>query len=255
MAGLLARRNQIWQGKSMGTLRVTGLAGWLAALVMLVGIGATSPASAQQIQLPPGLDPENAILLEMKTGPVIIEMYADKAPQHVERIRTLTRQGFYNGVIFHRVIENFMAQTGDPTGTGRGGSPLPDLPAEFNSTKHARGTVAMARASDPNSANSQFFIVYNDAPHLDGKYTAWGRVVHGMELVEAVPKGEPPAAPARIERAMVLTDVFKAMGVDPAEAMKQAQAGGQRPAGAQPDFEMPTIPDDLDIDAPVLVKK
>jgi peptidylprolyl isomerase len=241
----------------MGTLRVTGLAGWLGALVMLVGIGASSPASAQQIQLPPDLNPENAILLEMKNGPVIIEMFPDKAPKHVERVRTLTRQGFYNGVIFHRVIEGFMAQTGDPTGTGRGGSPLPDLHAEFNSIKHARGTVAMARATDPNSANSQFFITYTDAPHLDGKYTAWGRVIHGMELVDKMPKGQPPAQPGKIERAMVLADVFKAMGVDPKDAMKQAQAQGkgQRPASAKPDFEMPTIPADLDIDGPVLVKK
>ena len=131
----------------------------------------------------------NTVTMQLKTGAVVIELRPDLAPKHVERIRTLSEQGFYDGVPFHRVIPGFMAQTGDPTGTGTGGSDLPDLKAEFSKEKHGRGTVSMARTSSPNSANSQFFICFEDSPWLDGQYTVWGRVVSGMEHIDAIKKG------------------------------------------------------------------
>jgi len=134
-------------------------------------------------------DKENMIYLDLKDGRVTIELFADKAPNHVKRIKELAREGFYNGVVFHRVIDGFMAQTGDPTGTGRGGSDKPDLKAEFNDVKHVEGILSMARTADPNSANSQFFIMLAAAPHLDGQYTAWGKVVDGMEHVHNIKKG------------------------------------------------------------------
>lgn len=135
-------------------------------------------------------DPNNVVLMQLKDGTVTIELYPNVAPEHVNRIRTLVRQGFYNGVVFHRVIDGFMVQTGDPTGTGMGGSNLPNLKAEFNQTRHSRGVVSMARSSDPNSANSQFFIMLADAPHLDGQYTAFGKVLTGMEYVDKIKKGD-----------------------------------------------------------------
>ena len=134
-------------------------------------------------------DPENTLILELKSGPVKIALRPDLAPGHVERIKTLTRQGFYDGVVFHRVIPGFMAQTGDPTGTGSGGSDLPDLKAEFSSASHKRGTVSAARSGNPNSANSQFFICFDDAPWLNKQYSVWGEVVEGMEHVDAIKKG------------------------------------------------------------------
>src|ERR671926_622229 len=143
-------------------------------------------------------DPENTLILETTKGRVVIELRPDLAPNHVERIKTLARQGFYDNVPFHRVIEGFMAQTGDPTGTGAGGSDLPDLKAEFNTEPHVRGAVSMARTIDPNSANSQFFICFDDARFLDNKYTVWGEVTAGMENVDALPKGEPPRNPGKI---------------------------------------------------------
>lgn len=130
------------------------------------------------------------LVLELEGGNVDIELLPELAPQHVERVITLTGQGFYDGIVFHRVIEGFMAQTGDPTGTGMGGSDLPDLPAEFSSEPFTRGVIGAARTSDPDSANSQFFITYADAPHLNGQYTVWGRVVAGMEAVDALKKGD-----------------------------------------------------------------
>ena len=138
------------------------------------------------------MDKENTLLLELSTGMVEIEMYPNKAPDHVARIKELARDGFYDGVTFHRVIDGFMAQTGDPTGTGMGGSDKPDLNAEFNDIRHERGVASMARAQDPNSANSQFFIMFADAPHLDGQYTAWGKVTKGMENVDKVKRGDGP---------------------------------------------------------------
>ena len=134
-------------------------------------------------------DPENILILELKNGAVKIALRPDVAPEHVARIKQLTRQGFYDGVVFHRVIPGFMAQTGDPTGTGAGGSDLPDLKAEFSAEKHKRGTVSAARTANPNSANSQFFICFDDAPWLDRQYSVWGEVVEGMDHVDAIKKG------------------------------------------------------------------
>ena len=143
------------------------------------------------------------LILELKDGPVKIKLRPDLAPNHVERIKTLTGEGFYDGVVFHRVIPGFMAQSGDPTGTGSGGSDLPDLKAEFSSEKHKRGTVSAARSQNPNSANSQFFICFDDATFLDRQYTVWGEVIEGMEHVDALPKGEPPRAPGKIVTATI----------------------------------------------------
>jgi peptidyl-prolyl cis-trans isomerase B (cyclophilin B) len=129
------------------------------------------------------------LVMDLKTGPVKIKLRPDLAPNHVARITELADQGFYDGIVFHRVIPGFMAQTGDPTGTGSGGSDLPDLKAEFSDENHKRGTISMARTSNPNSANSQFFICFDDAPWLDRQYSVWGEVVEGMEHVDAIKKG------------------------------------------------------------------
>ena len=136
-------------------------------------------------------------------GDVVIKLRPDLAPGHVERITTLAKDGFYDGVVFHRVIAGFMAQGGDPTGTGMGGSKLPDIKAEFSRQPHVRGVCSMARSSNPNSANSPFFICCDDAPFLDGPYTVWGEVTSGMEHVDALPKGEPPRTPGKIVKATV----------------------------------------------------
>jgi peptidylprolyl isomerase len=133
-------------------------------------------------------DPENILVMELKDGIVKIEMLPDLAPQHVEQIKTLTRQGFYDGIVFHRVIDGFMAQTGDPTGTGRGGSDLPDVAAEFSAEPFERGVVGMARSQHPDSGNSQFFITFAPARFLDRQYTVWGRVIEGMEYVDMIKK-------------------------------------------------------------------
>ena len=152
-------------------------------------------------------DRENIWLLDLSTGQrVAIRLVPQWAPAHVERIKTLTRQGFYDGVIFHRVIDGFMAQTGDPTGTGQGGSELPDLAAEFNNLPHVRGTVSMARAADEDSANSQFFIVFYPRFALDRNYTNFGRVISNMPAVDAIARGEPPANPTRILQASIAAD-------------------------------------------------
>jgi peptidylprolyl isomerase len=140
-------------------------------------------------------DMDNILYIDLEQGQVAIEMFKDKAPQHVERIKTLAEQGFYDGIVFHRVIDGFMAQTGDPTGTGTGGSDMADLPAEFNDTNFGRGAVGMARTSDPNSANSQFFICFDDCSFLNGQYTVWGQVIEGMEHVDKITRGEPPRYP------------------------------------------------------------
>jgi peptidylprolyl isomerase len=146
----------------------------------------------------------NTLTLNLDSGgDVVIRLRPDLAPGHVERIRQLAQEGFYDGVVFHRVIDGFMAQGGDPTGTGTGGSKLPDLKAEFSREPHVRGTCSMARTSNPNSANSQFFICFDDARFLDGQYTVWGEVVSGMEHVDALPKGEPPRQPGKIVKASV----------------------------------------------------
>jgi peptidylprolyl isomerase len=145
---------------------------------------ASAQKNKQQIQ-----DLENILYIDLKYGRVVIEMMPKTAPQHVERIKVLARKKFYDGIVFHRVIDGFMAQTGDPTGTGMGGSKLPDLRAEFSDEPHIRGALSMARASDPNSGNSQFFIVTSDSRFLDGQYTVWGRVIKGMEFVDKIKKG------------------------------------------------------------------
>ena len=151
-------------------------------------------------------DPENTLILTLNTRKVTIELRPDLAPGHVERIKELAREGFYDGVVFHRVIPGFMAQGGDPTGTGMGGSKKPNLKAEFSNTPHLRGVCSMARSSNPNSANSQFFICFDDASFLDGQYTVWGEVTEGMEAVDALPKGEPPRSPGKIVTAQVAAD-------------------------------------------------
>ncbi|MBG03098.1 MAG: peptidylprolyl isomerase [Rhodospirillaceae bacterium] len=156
-------------------------------------------------------DLENTIYLELKDGRVVIELLPELAPNHVNRIKELTRAGFYDGIVFHRVIEGFMAQTGDPTGTGGGGSDKPDLKAEFSSERHLRGVVSMARSRNPNSANSQFFIVFDDASWLDNQYTVWGRVTSGMEFVDQIKKGHPRSGevddPDKIVSMKVAADV------------------------------------------------
>ena len=147
--------------------------------------------SKQSSALPPNTDPENALIVETTRGDVVIALRSDVAPAHAERLKLLARERFYDDVPFHRVIEGFMAQGGDPTGTGTGGSDLPDLKAEFTKTHFVRGTIGAARSSDPNSANSQFFIMFAPASNLDGDYTVWGEVVSGMEFVDKIKKGNP----------------------------------------------------------------
>jgi len=151
-------------------------------------------------------DPENTLIVETTQGVVIIEMRPDLAPQHVERIKKLAREGFYDGIVFHRVIDGFMAQTGCPKGTGTGGSDYPNLPAEFNSEPHVRGVCSMARATPPNSANSQFFICFGDAAFLDRQYTAWGKVIEGMENVDKIKRGEPVQDPDQMVSMKVAAD-------------------------------------------------
>jgi peptidylprolyl isomerase len=145
---------------------------------------------------------QNTLVLNLDSGgDVVIRLRPDLAPGHVARIRELAEEGFYDDVVFHRVIDGFMAQGGDPTGTGTGGSNRPDLPAEFSREPHVRGTASMARSMNPDSANSQFFICLDDCGFLDGQYTVWGEVTEGMEHVDNLPKGEPPRAPGRIVKA------------------------------------------------------
>ncbi|MCC7426081.1 MAG: peptidylprolyl isomerase [Alphaproteobacteria bacterium] len=184
--------------------------GLMAVALSAVIAGGGGDAEAQRPR-----DPENTIFMDLKDGRVVIELRPDLAPRHVERIKTLARQGFYDNTPFHRVIEGFMAQGGDPTGTGTGGSPLPNLPAEFSPperARHLRGTMSMARTANPNSANSQFFIMFAPSTHLDGQYTIWGRVVSGMEFVDRIKRGEQArngavSQPDRIVRMRVAADV------------------------------------------------
>ncbi|MBK1623447.1 MULTISPECIES: peptidylprolyl isomerase [Afifella] len=160
---------------------------WLATVAFAVTCTLSQPVLAQSA------DAENTLLMQLKDGTVSIHLRPDLAPNHAERLKTLTRQGFYDGVPFHRVIDGFMAQTGDPTGTGMGGSDLPDLKAEFSDEPFVRGVVGMARSSNPDSANSQFFIMFAPAPSLDGKYTVVGEVTDGMDLVDNIKKGSSSA--------------------------------------------------------------
>lgn len=191
---------------------------FFAALAGLSLVGAPAMVSAQEeapaaprtydrVNYDTNEDPENIWLLDLSNGErVAIRLMPSWAPSHVERVKSLTREGFYDGVIFHRVIEGFMAQGGDPTGTGQGGSALPDLEEEFNPMPHIRGTVSMARAADEDSANSQFFIVFYPRFSLDKRYTNFGRVIGNMPGVDAINRGEPPASPTRILQASIAAD-------------------------------------------------
>ena len=152
-------------------------------------------------------DLENTLVMETTAGTVKIKLRPDLAPNHVNRIKELSREGFYDGVVFHRVIEGFMAQGGDPTGTGTGGSDKPDLAAEFNDGHHGRGACSMARSMNPNSANSQFFICFDDASFLNGQYTYWGEVIEGMENVDKIKRGEPVSDPDKIITSRVAADL------------------------------------------------
>ncbi|MGQ7791779.1 peptidylprolyl isomerase [Faunimonas sp. B44] len=157
----------------------------LAAAAFALVVGLSVPAAAQTAAAP-----QDTLVMQLKDGNVTIRLRPDLAPRHAERLTTLAGEGFYDGIVFHRVIDGFMAQTGDPTGTGRGGSNLPNLPAEFSDVPFTRGVVGMARSADPNSANSQFFIMFDDAPSLNGQYTVVGEVVDGMDAVDAIKKGD-----------------------------------------------------------------
>jgi cyclophilin family peptidyl-prolyl cis-trans isomerase len=192
---------------------------FLRFLLLLAGISlATAPVLADEapairrvasfaVNPDPSVAPEDILHLDLSDGGrVTLRLMPQWAPNHVERIKTLVRQGFYNGIIFHRVIDGFMAQTGDPTGTGAGGSQLPDLKAEFNDVPHLRGTLSMARTDQPDSANSQFFIVFYPRFALDRKYTVFGRVIAGMDAVDRIARGEPPEKPTRIVQASLASD-------------------------------------------------
>jgi len=152
-------------------------------------------------------DPENTLVIETTKGSVVIAMRPDLAPNHVAHIKKLAREGFYDGIVFHRVIDGFMAQTGDPTGTGTGSSKYPNLKQEFNAEPHVRGTASMARSQNPDSANSQFFIVFGDARFLDRQYTVWGKVIEGMENVDQIKRGEPVRDPDKMVSVKVAADI------------------------------------------------
>lgn len=172
----------------------------LAATALLaIGILFTGTSQSEAAKM------ENMLYLDLEHGRVVIELKPDLAPKHVTRIKELVRAGFYDGIVFHRVIEGFMAQTGDPTGTGRGGSGK-KIPAEFNSAPFERGTVGMARSQNPDSGDSQFFICFKPAPFLNGQYTVWGQVVEGMEFVDQIKRGEPPADPDKIVKMTLAED-------------------------------------------------
>ena len=199
---------------------LTGLTGLFLAGALAAQTPATPPP-------PPPLEAGNAWHLDLSTGGrVTVQLRPDVAPEHVERIRTLTRQGFYDGTVFHRVIEGFMAQGGDPTATGNGGSELPDLAAEIRGLPHLRGSVGMARGQEMNSANSQFYIMFVPRLSMDRNYTVFGRVVSGMGFVDAVERGEPPLSPTRIVRASIGSDNVPALSAEElrAAAARQAQA-------------------------------
>lgn len=233
------------------------LMGVMAALLVVGCATAKEPVARapRPAAVVPPLEAENTLNLDLSTGGrVVIQLRPDIAPNHVERIKTLARQGFYDNLVFHRVIEGFMAQTGDPKGTGEGGSDLPDLKAEFNALPHVRGAVSAARTSDPDTANSQFFIMFVPRLTLDNKYTVFGRVVSGMQYVDAIERGEPPANPSRIIRASIGSDnvppptpaqVAAVMATPPghaAPALPGAIQPGAGPASAAPEFVPATPP-------------
>ncbi|MEY2884247.1 MAG: hypothetical protein RL490_1971 [Pseudomonadota bacterium] len=221
------------QGPSAKDLKAPPVLPKMAAPTNLPGMVAT-------------INDEDVLLLDLSNGGrVRIVMRPDVAPKHVERVRTLARQGFYDGTIFHRVIDGFMAQGGDPTGTGQGGSKLPDLTAEFNDLPHVRGAVSMARAQGLDSANSQFFIVFQPVLKLDRNYTVFGRVVSGMEFVDAIERGEPPENPTKIVKASIATDKVAppapaspipaaALTPPPAPVVAAPPPAAPKPAAAKP---------------------
>jgi len=175
-------------------------------LALMAALVCAAPAMAQS--LPAGLDKQNAIVIDTTKGRIVVKLRADLAPKHAERIKLLAREGYYNNVPFHRVIEGFMAQTGDGKNfNGTGGSKYPNLPAEFSSVPYTRGIVGMARTSDPNSANSQFFIMFADGSSLNGKYTVIGEVVSGMDVVDKLKRGEPVADPDKMVKVQVGSDI------------------------------------------------
>jgi cyclophilin family peptidyl-prolyl cis-trans isomerase len=189
----------------------------IVAVMMLVGMAGMADAKKKKpvaAPLPvaamvPKAEPENTLVMTLSTGgPIRIQLRPDKAPGHVARIKLLARSGFYDGIVFHRVMDSpiSIAQAGDPQGTGEGGSPLPDLKAEFNDMPHLRGAISAARTAEPDTANSQFFICFQPSMQLDNKYTVFGRVISGMQYVDAIERGEPPANPTKIVRAWVEAD-------------------------------------------------
>ena len=211
------------------------------ALALVAAKPAEAPvAAAPKISLnaPPEIaaDPANHLNIQLSNGgTVVVLLRPDVAPNHVRRIQTLASSGFYNGTIFHRVIPGFMAQGGDPTGTGEGDSPMPDLQPEFNDLPHLRGVMSMARTQDPNSANSQFFIMLAPTFKLDHDYTGFGRVIAGMQFVDSIAPGEPPAEPTKIVRAWLDGPMPAAVAAAPA----QPQAPAEQPATEQPKEESP----------------
>ena len=203
----------------------------LKTLTLLIGSLAIMTTSA----VAHAADADNTLLMDLPFGRVTIEMMPNVAPKHVERIKTLTREGFYDGVVFHRVIEGFMAQTGDPTGTGTGGSKYADLPAEFNDTNFGRGVIGMARTTNPNSANSQFFICFSDCSFLNGQYTVWGKVTEGMDVVDKIARGEPPSNPDKIVKMQIAADVkAETPAAAPAAAPTADATTKTEPAAGEP---------------------
>ena len=231
-------------------LRLRSLLAGLTGLFM-AGALAAQEAPSTVAPLPPApptppLEAENTWHLDLSSGGrVSIQLRPDVAPNHVERIKTLTRRGFYNGIVFHRVIEGFMAQGGDPTGSGTGDSDLPNLNAEFNNLPHVRGVLGMARTQDPNSANSQFYIMFVPRLNMDRNYTVLGRVVSGMNFVDALERGEPPLTPSRIVRASIGSDNVPPMSAEQlrAEAERLAAASRPAPAPAAPGTAVVLVPE------------
>ncbi len=180
----------------------------IRVLALIVAVFCVLPANAAPPALPAGADPQNTLVLDTTQGRVVVKLRNDLAPHHAQRMEQLARDGFYNNVPFHRVIDGFMAQTGDgQNGNGTGGSKYPNLNSEFSNVPYKRGIVGMARTSDPNSANAQFFIMFADGSFLNGKYTVVGEVVSGMDVVDKLHKGEPPASPDKIVKAQVAADM------------------------------------------------
>jgi peptidylprolyl isomerase len=209
-----------------------------------------SPATSAAVDMDPSHDPDDVLYLDLSDGGrVTIRLMPKWAPNHVERIKTLTRQGFYDGIIFHRVIDGFMAQTGDPTGTGQGGSKLPDLKAEFNDVPHLRGILSMARTDDPDSANSQFFIVFYPRFALDHKYTVFGRVIGGMDWVDRIARGEPPTNPTKIMQASLATQ-NKAPPAFPPPALMPTAPTPPPAAAAAPQPDASPTPTPVDNEKP-----